>query len=576
MFDKRLFKELKIIKLYWVKVTVTNFVAVTLTILQAFFLSSIINDIFINKKDIGSITKSVLILILIVVLRAVIGFGLELYNRRTSIKIKANLRNNLINAFIKKGPIRLKNDKPGEIITLVQDGVEGMDGYFSEFIPQMILASICVPVIFIVAVSKDWISGLIMIVTIPLIPIFMMLIGMMADKLNKKQWKALQSMGGHFLDVLRGLPTLKLFGRSKRQAEIVGQISEDYRKATLEVLKVAFLSALVLELVATLSTALISVSLGVRLLYSMINFKTAFFVLLLTPDYYQSMRSLGAKFHSAMSSISIADEVYLNLSEKSYEPSITTNKIISKDVEISIDNLGFEYTEGQPVLKNLTMEIPFGKKTSLVGKSGSGKSTIISLIMGFIEGYSGNLKINNIELKEISKENWVNNFAYVPQNPKIFKASVLENLAISRPTASNEEIMKIAKITGVDYFVEKLPKGYDSIIGEGGISLSGGESQLISIARACLKDVKFVLLDEPTSALDPETERKINAALEILVTGKTTLTIAHRIPTIINSDKIYVIEDGSIVEQGTHEELIKLENNYYNLLNVWGAIHEFN
>lgn len=576
MFDKRLFKELKIIKFYWIKVTATNFVAVTLTILQAFFLSSIINEIFVNKKGIGSITTSIATLILIVILRGGVGFGLELYNRRTSIKIKANLRNNLINAFIKKGPIRLKDEKPGEIVTLVQDGVEGMEAYFSEFIPQIILASIWVPVIFIVAVSKDWISGLIMIFTIPLIPIFMMLIGMLADKSNKKQWKALQSMGGHFLDVLRGLPTLKLFGRSKRQAQIVEQISEDYRKATIEVLKVAFLSALVLEFIATLSTALISVSLGIRLLYSMINFRTAFFVLLLTPDYYQSMRLLGAKFHSAMSSISIADEVYLSLSERISEPLITTNKILSKDIKISINNLGFEYNQGQAVLKNFSMDIPFGKKISLVGKSGSGKSTIISLIMGFIDGYSGNLRVNDVELSEISKEDWVNNFAYVPQNPKIFKTSVLENLAIARPTASYEEIMKITKITGVDYFVNKLPEGYNSIIGEGGISLSGGETQLISIARACLKDVKFVLLDEPTSALDPETERKVNAALEILVGGKTTLTIAHRIPTIINSDKIYVIEAGTIVEEGTHEELIKLKSNYYNLLDVWGSVHEPN
>lgn len=571
MFDKRLFQELKIIKLYWVKVTTANFAAVTLTIFQAIFLSSIINEIFINKKAIGSLTTSIIALIFIIVLRTLTGFGLELYNRQSSIKIKTNLRNKLINVFIKKGPILLKAEKSGEIVTLVQDGVEGMEGYFSEFIPQIILASVWVPIIFIVVVSKDWISGLIMIFTVPLIPIFMMLIGMLADKLNKKQWKALQAMGGHFLDVLRGLPTLKLFGRSKKQAKIVEQISEDYRRATVEVLKVAFLSALVLEFIATLSTALISVSLGIRLLYSMISFRTAFFILLLIPDYYQSVRLLGAKFHSAMSSISIADEVYLNLSGEVINPLKIADKSVSKDVTISISNLEFAYNQGPVVLKNFSMEIPFGKRISLVGDSGSGKSTIISLIMGFIEGYSGSLKVNDVELSEISKESWVNKFAYVPQNPKIFKASVLENLSMARPSSSYEEIINMAKITGVDSFVNKLPEGYNSIVGEGGISLSGGEAQLVSIARACLKDVKFVLLDEPTSALDPETERRVNAALEILVSGKTTLTIAHRIPTIINSDKIYVIEGGSIVEEGTHEELIKLKNNYYNLLNVWGG-----
>ncbi|MBC8061463.1 MAG: thiol reductant ABC exporter subunit CydD [Clostridiaceae bacterium] len=576
MFDKRLFKELKIMKFYWIKVTAANLAAVTLTIFQASFLANIINEIFINKKNIGEITKIIVALILIIILRCILGFGMDLYNRQTSIKIKANLRNNLINAFIKKGPIKLKDEKPGEIVTLVQDGVEGMEAYFSEFIPQISLVSVWVPIIFIVVVSKDWISGLIMLFTVPLIPIFMMLIGRLADKLNKKQWKSLQSMGGHFLDVLRGLPTLKLFGRSKRQAEIVEEISEDYRKATVKVLKVAFLSALVLELIATLSTALISVSLGIRLLYSMLNFKSAFFVLLLTPDYYQSMRQLGAKFHSAMSSVSIADDVYLILSEKITEPLSIAHKDVLKNIKISINNLGFSYVEDQSVLKNFSMEIPFGKRISLVGPSGSGKSTIISLIMGFINGYSGSIKVNDIELNEISKESWINSFAYVPQNPKIFKASVLENLAMARPNASYEEIINIAKLTGVNSFVEDLPQGYNSIIGDGGISLSGGEIQLISIARACLKDVEFVLLDEPTSALDPETERKVNAAIAILVGGKTSLTIAHRIPTIINSDKIYVLENGSIVEEGTHEQLIKLKSNYYNLLNVWGDIHEPN
>jgi len=576
MFDKRLFKELKIIKSYWIKVTAANFAAVTLTILQALFLSNIINEVFINKKAIVDVTSSIIILVLIIILRAIMGFVMELYNRVTSIKIKENLRNKLIQVFIKKGPIKLKNEKPGEIVTLVQDGVEGMEGYFSEFIPQIILSTVWVPIIFIVVISKDWISGLIMLFTVPLIPIFMMLIGMLADKLNKKQWKTLQAMGGHFLDVLRGLPTLKLFGRSKRQAEIVEQISEDYRKATVGVLKVAFLSALVLELIATLSTALISVSLGIRLLYSMINFRTAFFILLLTPDYYQSLRQLGAKFHSAMSSISIADDVYLRLSEDIREPLEGANKSVSKDVAISINNLGFAYIKDQPVLRNFSMEIPFSKRISLVGASGSGKSTIISLLMGFVGGYSGNIKINDVELSEISKENWVNNFAYVPQNPKIFKTSVLENLAMARPNSSFEEIVAISKITGVDFFVRELPEGYNSIIGEGGISLSGGEAQLISITRACLKDVNFIILDEPTSALDPETERKVNDAIEILVSGKTAVTIAHRIPTIMNSDKIYVINKGSIVEEGTHEELLKFKGNYYNLLNVWRDTNEFN
>ena len=238
--------------------------------------------------------------------------------------------------------------------------------------------------------------------------------------------------------------------------------------------------------------------------------------------------------------------------------------------------MGFAYNKDQAVLNNFSMEIPFGKRISLVGASGSGKSTLIYLIMGFINGYSGNLRVNDVELNEISKEKWVNNFAYVSQNPKIFKSIVLENLCMAKPNSSYEEIINVAKITGVDAFVKELPQGYNSIIGEGGISLSGGEAQLISITRACLKDVQFVLLDEPTSALDPETERKINSALEILMAGKTTLTIAHRIPTIINSDKIYVIDNGSIVEEGTHDELIKLKSSYYNLLNVWGSMHEPN
>lgn len=571
MFDKRLFKELNNMKSYFIIGTAASIVAVSLTILQAATLAGIINNIFIKKRLLSSFGNSLVLLLIIIATRTLVNGFLEYYNRRTAIKLKGNIRRKLIEALLETGPIKLKNDKPGRLASLMEEGVEAFDPYYGEFIPQMLMVVVAIPMVLFVVIKRDLLSGIIMLFTAPLIPIFMMLIGKMAQYFNKNQWKSLQKMSGHFLDVLKGLSTLRLFGKTKSQEGIIWKVSEGFRENTMGVLKISFLSALVLELVATISTALLSVTLGIRLLYGKIYFNEAFFILLLAPEYYQPLRQLGAKFHAAMGARAAGDSIFPIIEGNNSENVHKVKRIVDKfeNIEIDIEKLTFSYDGVQNAIENMNISLRPNNKIAFIGPSGGGKSTLLAIIMGFIEDYQGSIKINNLDLKELDSESWTRNFAYVPQHPRMFKATILENLRIAKQAASLEEVIKVAEGLGIDNFVRALPEGYNTRVGEGGIALSGGQVQLIAIGRAYLKGASLIILDEPTSALDIDTENMVIEALEKLSKGKTTITIAHRIPTIINSDVIYVLEKGRIVEQGKHGELIENFGLYSEFLTAW-------
>lgn len=570
MFDKRLFKELRNMKQYYIIGTAASIVAVSLTIGQALILSNIISEVFIKKSLFATVKRSLFLLLLIIALKAIISGGLEYFNRKSAIEIKSRLRKRLIKALILEGPIKLRNESNGRLVSMVEEGVEAFDAYYSEFIPQLIMIMISIPMILYFVSRRDLLSGIIMFFTAPLIPVFMILIGKMAQYFNDTQWKSMQKMSGHFLDILKGLSTLKLFGKSKAQREVIWKVSENFSESIMGVLKISFLSALVLELIATISTAILAVTLGIRLLYGKIYFDAAFFILLMAPEYYQPLRGLGAKFHAAMSAKSAADNIFPILDGVEGKDILDENnkkvKIKFENIKIDIDELEFSYNGDKKVICNMNMNIVANEKIALVGASGGGKSTLIAIIMGFLKDYSGSIAINGVQLRSIELEAWANNFAYVPQHPKIYKGTILENLSVAAPGTKVEEVLTIAKKIGIDTFVSSLPKGYNTLVGEGGIALSGGQIQLIAIGRAYLKCTGLVILDEPTSALDIDSEKMIGSALDSISEGRTVITIAHRIPTIINSDTIYVIEEGKIIEKGRHEELIKNNGLYSKLL----------
>ncbi len=400
----------------------------------------------------------------------------------------------------------------------------------------------------------------------------MILIGKWADHLTKKQWDIMSRMSAHFLDVLQGLTTLKIFGRSKDQVRVIARISDDFRKTTLGVLRVAFLSALVLELLATISTALVAVALGLRLVYDRIPFQEAFFLLLLAPEFYLPLRNLGSQFHAAMAGVNAANRIFevldlpLPVTEGLGQQACPSNG----QLHISWQNVSFTYSgTDQPALQECSFELLPGQVVALVGPSGAGKTTIAQLLLRFIEPSGGTMAVNGISLQQLGAADWRRQVAFLPQHPYLFYGTVAANIGLGRPEATLAEIEAAAKLAGADRFINELPQGYQTPVGEGGTRLSGGQAQRVAIARAFLKDAPLVILDEATTGLDPATEELVQEALSRLMRGRTVLLIAHRLSTIYQADHILVLDQGRVVEQGRHEQLLARQGLYHRLVTAY-------
>jgi ATP-binding cassette subfamily C protein CydD len=372
--------------------------------------------------------------------------------------------------------------------------------------------------------------------------------------------------------MLQGLRTLKVFGRDKVQEEKIYEVSEDYRKSTMEVLRVSFLSALALETAATISTAMIAVNLGLRLVYDKISFFNAFFILVLAPDFYIPLRQLGLKFHSSLNgqvAIEKIEALENNLEYEDYGKDIYP--IDSLDA-IEVRGLSYSHEEKE-ALQNISFTIRSGEKIALVGESGSGKSTLINIICRLLQVDSGMVFINGMDIKTINKKAYIEKLAVVPQYPHIFSRSLQENIMLKSNMGESTKFRKVCRQTRIDSFSGELSDTYNTLIGEGEkVEISGGESQRIALARAALKEADLIVMDEPTSALDPDTEEVIGELLKDTLKDKTVIISAHRLNTLKNADRILVLHKGSLVEEGTHDELLLNKGFYYSLLKEGGKL----
>jgi ATP-binding cassette subfamily C protein CydD len=412
----------------------------------------------------------------------------------------------------------------------------------------------------------------------------MILIGNLAEGMTKRQWISLSRMSAHFLDVLQGLTTLKILGRSRAQIEIIAFISDRFRLTTMSVLRVAFLSALVLEWVATLSVAVVAVQVGLRLLYGFLEFEQALFVLILAPEFYLPLRLLGTRFHAGMSGAAAAKRIFEVLetpppiatadgrpstAETFTDPSSSsqTTPPPHHPTTIRFSDVHYAYDAGQrPALNGVSFTIDPGEKVALVGRSGAGKSTIAHLLLRFIDPTQGTVSAADLPLPKFDPTTWRAQFAWVPQNPYLFHASIADNIRLARPEAELKEVIEAAYQARADNFITALPQGYDTIIGERGARLSGGQAQRVALARAFLKDAPYLILDEATANLDPEIAVQIQAAIERLEHGRSALIIAHRLSTIRTVDKILVLDHGQIVETGRHNSLLRKKGLYRQLV----------
>lgn len=533
---------------------------------QAWVLSGIIGIIFRSAPSWQEILPQAGLFALFSTLRVLFGWAGHHEAKKGTIAIRKTLTERLSGTIAALGPSYTRSEQSGRIVTTLLKGVESVDAWFSQYIPQLFL-SLIIPVVILMAIfPADWLSGLILVLTAPLIPVFMILIGKRASAATEKQWNTMSRMSGHFLDMLQGLSTLKLFAQAKTRRDGIEKASENFRHSTMQVLKIAFLSSLTLELVGTLGTAVVAVSIGVRMLSGDLSFRPGLFALLLAPDFYLTLRQLGTKFHAGMEGVTASKEMYEILDREddatrtgSHE--LTAGKVLSQP--LIIEGVGYRFPGGdKPALDDVSLTIEPDTVTALTGPSGAGKSTLLNLLLRFIEPGEGSITLDGRKAHEYSLDSWYRQIAWVPQHPFLFNATIRENLLMARRDATPQELDMALKQAGLFDMVRSLPEGLETMIGEQGARLSGGEAQRLSLARAFLKDAPVLLLDEPTSNTDPLLEAQLRKTMTELMRGRTVMMIAHRLESIRNADRIVVLDGGRIVQSGTHEELMGDEGFY--------------
>ena len=537
---------------------------------QAWFFGTLINNFIFSENTLHDERYSIIYLGIAIIVRLLAHYIQESVANRLGSAVKATFRERALEHMFKLG-VQHK-ERHGDVIHMLTDGLEQVDAYVARYIPQ-ILYAIMIPLIMGIAIVDTLpIIGIILIITVPLIPFFMILIGKQADRLNKEQWERMSFLSGHFLDVLQGITTLKLFGRAKDQIKVIGRLSEEFKDSTLRVLRVAFLSALVLELVSTISTALIAVYLGLTLLDGEISFFSAFFILLLAPEFYTPFRQLGAAFHTGMAGKTsiLKYEEFMNR-----QPSLPIggqSQLKGKVQAIEIKDLTFTYEDSENGVQHISLVAKRNFPIMLVGESGAGKSTIAHIIGGFLTAPKGSVTIDGLDLCDIDIEWWRQQITYVSQHPHIMKGTLREVLSFGMDV-SDKEILDACKEVQLLDVISRHADGLDAVIGVGGLGLSGGERQRVALVRAFLRKGQVLILDEVTAHLDVKTEAIISSAIKRLMDNKIVIIIGHRLQTMHWASTLYVLKHGRIIQQGSYATLLAVDGYFKDL--VTSGLGEF-
>jgi thiol reductant ABC exporter CydD subunit len=510
-----------------------------LIVTQAWLLADSVSRAFLGGQSLAQLQTPLTMLLLVVMARATVAWAAELAASRSSARAKSQLRGALLQRVATLGLDNSREQRTGELAVLTSRGIDALDGYFSLYLPQLFLAVI-VPVVVVVAVLwNDWLSAAIIAFTIPLIPLFMALVGAATKERMDSQFRTLERLAGHFLDVVAGLGTLKIFGRAKAQATAIREITERYRRAAIGTLRITFLSSLILELVATISVALVAVEIGLRLMNGHLDLRTALFALVLAPEAYMPLRQLGANYHASAEGMAAAEQVFAVL--EAPEPARGTRTDFPEEAlaDITVDGLRVSYPgRSEPALDDVTLTVKQGEVLALVGPSGCGKSTLLSVLLGLVTPELGEVRVGDVDLAEIDLDAWRARLAWVPQRPHLFKASIAQNVRLGRSGASTAEVWTAISAAGLTDAVRNLPEGLDTVLGDRGAGLSAGERQRVALARAFLRDAPLLLLDEPTANLDGETERDVVQRIGRLAEGRTVVLVAHRPALIAAADRV--------------------------------------
>ncbi|EAN0640975.1 cysteine/glutathione ABC transporter permease/ATP-binding protein CydD [Salmonella enterica] len=571
----RWLKQQSVISQRWLNISrLLGFMSGVLIVAQAWIMARILQHMIMENIPREALLLPFILLILVFVLRAWVVWLRERVGFHAGQHIRFEIRRQVLDRLQQAGPAWIQGKPAGSWATLVLEQIDDMHDYYARYLPQMALA-VCVPLLIVAAIfPSNWAAALILLGTAPLIPLFMAMVGMGAADANRRNFLALARLSGHFLDRLRGMETLRIFGRGEAETENIRAASQDFRQRTMEVLRLAFLSSGVLEFFTSLSIALVAVYFGFSYLGEQnfghygtgVTLAAGFLALILAPEFFQPLRDLGTFYHAKAQAVGAADSLKTFLETPLAHPARGEVELAENEpVTIDAVNLIITSPEGKTLAGPLNFSLAAGERAVLVGRSGSGKSSLLNVLSGFLS-YQGSLRINGVELRDLSPESWRQHLSWVGQNPQLPAATLRENVLLARPDASEQELYAALDAAWVSEFLPLLPQGVDTPLGNHASRLSVGQAQRVAVARALLNPCQLLLLDEPAASLDAHSEQRVMQALKAASKRQTTLMVTHQLEDLADWDAIWVMQDGAIVEQGSYAELSAANGAFATLL----------
>ena len=568
----------------WMVVAVATGVGATMALVAQLIAAALaVAGVFLEEQTLEDVWPLLAISLLLLLLRTVLGITGELAARRSADRLVGTLRADLTGQVLRLGPTWASHERAGEISAVLVGGLESIEDYLTQFVPTRWLAMIVPLLVLVLVFLLDPWSVLVLLFTGPLLLLLLMVIGGRTRTVSERRFNEMRTLSAFFLDILRGIPTLKLFGRSHEQVDNLHRVSRGYGDATMDVLRTAFQTSLVLEWGATIAIALVAVEIGLRLLDGAIPFERALAVLLITPEFFLPLRALAVRFHVGTAGKAAITRTYEILDEPTTGRTEVAEGVVASTgrprpaltspPEIAFDGVVFTYPgRTTPALDAVDLELHAGETVALVGASGAGKSTLSSLLLRFIEPDGGSIAVDGRPLDALDLSDWRASVAWVPQRPHLFDGSVADNIRLARPGASDDEVEAAARAANATEFIELLPLGMATPVGEAGLRLSGGQRQRLAIARAFLRDAPVLILDEATSHQDEVSESAIADALARLVLERTVLVIAHRLRLAQRADRIAVLDAGRVLESGSPSTLLAADGPYRRLFDDAGDL----
>jgi len=548
--------------------------------LQAYLLSTILHGIIIDELPKDTFINQFIALIALIPIRALLAFARERCSFEAGKRLRLQIRKAVLDKLTELGPAFIKGKPAGSWASIVLEQIEDLQDFYARYLPQMLLAGFIPLCILIVVFPLNWAAGLILLTTAPLIPIFMILVGMGAADANRKNFSALAQLSGHFMDRLKGLKTLKLFNRGDAEIKAIETASESFRERTMSVLRLAFLSSAVLEFFGAISIAVLAIYFGFSFL-GHLNFGDyeqgmslfmGLFILMLAPEFYQPLRDMGTHYHAKAQAIGAAEELKTLLDyevtdhHKSAQIPQQTPQTVdwNRPIELQVKDLCVYSHDGIQLAGPLSFELKQGQQLALVGPSGSGKTSLLNALLGFLP-YQGSIQVNGVELHQIKPSQWRKHLAWLGQDPQLFHGSIKDNVSMGNDTITPQKIEDYLKKSAILDFVKSLPKGLNHHIAEQMAGLSVGQAQRIALARALAQDAPLFLLDEPTASLDQHSEQAVFSALSEATQHKASLMVTHRLDQLQQMTQILVLEQGQIVQRGHFDELNHSDGLFKNM-----------